>query len=225
MDCSDAPLTEPFCRESAEAQYSFGWGMGHLMSVAHLLAWKSWTTYYDSVNQEPTMVMDVSGDGTNVRFLLDRLAISLEGEDVPLAGSVGLSGELSGSASQEFLLRGFELAVEGYIDKTSGSDAVLTCSIGPCTHYLEWLAPTHATATRIPLPGEDIDEERESSVGSDFQVECFTSAALGHYNPDAVGATLPLPPLPVTVTMHARRASAEEKVFINVPIFGVTALR
>jgi hypothetical protein len=73
-------------------------------------AWESWTTFYDSAGQVPSMVQSVADDGLSVQFTMDRLLVSLQdGNNASFASAVGLSGELSVSVQEDFYLLGFLL--------------------------------------------------------------------------------------------------------------------
>lgn len=183
--------------------------------------WGPLTALYDSAGQAPTIVATVADDGLSVGFLPDRLTISLDsGPEVPFAGAVGLSGTLSISVPEELNLLGFLLVVSGHIDKTDGSQALLTCAIGHGTHSIEWPLVSMAGA-RDPDPSKTTEEQPgEISVfSSDFRVECFTS----DFNPAMVGIPPfpPLPPFPVTLSMQARRRAADESVGLTVTDFSV----
>jgi hypothetical protein len=173
-------------------------------------AWAPWTSYYDSAGQGPSMVANVAGDGLNGQYRLDRFSLSLQGgQDAPFAGAAGLSGALSVDVPPDFYMVGFLLLVNGHLEKTAGSQAVVTCSIGHGTQSLSWL---------LAIGGGD----RDPVTGSDFRLECFTS----DYNPVMVGVPPypPLPPFPVTLSMQARRRTVDEAVDIDVTDFTVVLL-
>jgi len=98
--------------------------------------------------------------------------------------------------------------VNGHLEKTPGSEAVVTCSIGHGTQSLSW-----------PLA---YPRDRDPVTGSDFHLECFTS----DYNPATVGVPPypPLPPFPVTLSMQARRRTADEAVVMDLTDFTVVLL-
>ncbi len=101
--------------------------------------WTPWTSYYDSAGQGPAMVAHVAGDGLSVQFLLDRFTLSVQGDqDAPFAGAAGLSGALSVDVPPDFNLLGFLLVVNGHVEKTVKSQAVVTCSIGHGTQSQSW---------------------------------------------------------------------------------------
>jgi hypothetical protein len=182
------------------------------MTTVTAPAWAPWISYYDSAGQAPAMVANVSGDGLNVRFTLDRFKLSLQGgQDAPFAGAVGLSGALPVDVPPDFYLVGFLLLVNGHLEKTAGSQATVTCSIGHGTQSLSW-----------PLAIGSSDRDRDPVTGSDFRLECFTS----DYNPAMVGVPPypPLPPFPITLGMQARRRTADEAVDIDVTDFTVVLL-
>ncbi len=168
------------------------------MTTVTAPAWAPWTSYYDSVGQAPGMLAIVAGDGLNVQFKLDRFNLSLQGgQDAPFAGAVGLSGGLSVDVPPDFSLVGFLLLVNGHLEKTTGSQAAVTCSIGYGTQSLSW-----------PLAIGSSDPGRDRGTSSDFSLECFTR----DYNPAIVGAPPypPLPPFPITLGMQARRRTVAE---------------
>ncbi|HEY2279069.1 MAG TPA: hypothetical protein VGI00_11985 [Streptosporangiaceae bacterium] len=169
--------------------------------------WAPWTSYYDSAGQGPDMVTKVAGGGLSVQFLLDRFTLSVQGDqDAPFAGAAGLSGALSVDVPPDFNLLGFLLVVNGHVEKTVKSQATVTCSIGHGTQSQSW---------QLGIPAGDGD----LVTGSDFSLECFTS----DYNPATVGVPPypPLPPFPVTVSMQARRRTADEAIDISVTDFTV----
>jgi len=179
------------------------------MTTVSAPAWAPWTSYYDSTGQGPHMVATVAGDGLNAQFLLDRLTLSLQGgQDAPFAGAAGLSGALSVDVPPDFNMAGFLLVVNGHLEKTPGSQAVVTCSIGHGTQSL---------SSPLAYP-----RDRDPVTGSDFHLEIFTS----DYNPATVGQPPypPLPPFPVTLSIQARRRTADEAVDISVTDFTVILL-
>lgn len=123
-------------------------------------AWGSWTTFYDSVGQVPGMSRADSEDGLVVSFGMDRLELDLpDVENAPFAGAIGLSGALSVTIPDEFLLVGFLLLVNGELAMSLGSEAIVTASIGSGTRSVEWPIrnaagtpdPSRSTLT-TPLP-------------------------------------------------------------------------
>ena len=149
------------------------------MTTVSAPAWAPWTSYYDSAGQAPGMVTNVAGDNLSVQFMLDRLTLSLQGgQDAPFAGAAGLSGALSVNVPTDFSMLGFLLVVNGHLEKTAKSQAVVTCSIGHGTQSQSW---------PLGIPSRD----RDPVTGSDFSLECFTS----DYNPAMVGVpSLPSAP-------------------------------
>ena len=177
------------------------------MTPATASAWAPWTSYYDSTGQGPDIITKVAGDGLSVQFMLDRFTLSVQGgQDAPFAGSAGLSGALSVDVPPDFSMLGFLLVVNGHLEKTAKSQAVVTCSIGHGTQSQSW---------PLGIPSRD----RDPVTGSDFSLECFTS----DYNPAMVGVPPypALPPFPVTLSMQARRRTADEAVVIGVTDFTV----
>jgi hypothetical protein len=179
------------------------------MTTVTAPVWAPWTSYYDPAGQAPAMVASVAGDGLHVQFLLDRLVLSVQGgQDDPFAGAAGLSGALSVDVPPDVNLTGFLLVVNGHLEKTPASQAVVTCSVGHGTQSVSW-----------PLA---YPTDRDPGTGSDFHLECFTS----DYNPATVGAPPypPLPAFPVTVSMQARRRTTDDAVEISVTDFTVFLL-
>jgi hypothetical protein len=193
------------------------------MMTAGALAWGSWTTFYDSVGQAPSMTRGDSEDGLVASFGMDRLQMSLQGdEDAAFAGAIGLSGALAASIPDEFLLVGFLLVVNGELSRSLGSEAVVTCSIGSATHSVEWpiANPAGTPGLGTSRTGEEEPFPEGSILETGFSVECFTRDT----RPGAVGLPPfpPLPPLPITVSMQARRRFVDE--FINITITGFEVL-
>lgn len=171
-------------------------------------AWAPWTSYYDPAGQGPNMVSTVDGDGLNVKFLLDRLTVSVQGSpDAPFTGAIALSGAVAVDLPEAFNLLGFLLVANGHIEKTPASQALVTCSIGHGAQSLPWPLTASATTDRDPVSG------------SDFQAECFT----GDYNPASVGVAPfpPLPPVPINIAIQASRRTADDAVVITVTDFTV----
>jgi hypothetical protein len=189
------------------------------MTTVTAPAWAPWTSYYDSTGQGPAMVTSVAADGLNVRFGLDRFSLSLQGgQDAPFAGAAVLSGALSVDVPPDFDLVGFLLLVNGALDKTPGSQAVVTCSIGHGTQSLQWpLAITGAGRS-----GSPDNANRVQVTSSDIRLECFTS----DYNPTMVGVPpyAPLPPFPVTLSIQARRRTVDDAIEMNLTDFTVVLL-
>jgi hypothetical protein len=98
--------------------------------------------------------------------------------------------------------------VNGHLEKTVKSQAAVTCSIGHGTQSQSW-----------PLGIPARDRDRDPVTGSDFSLECFTS----DYNPAMVGVAPypPLPPFPVTLSMQARRRTADDAIVISITDFTV----
>jgi hypothetical protein len=193
------------------------------MMTAGAPAWGSWTTFYDSVDQAPSMARGDSEDGLVVSFGMDRLQLSLQGgENAPFAGAIGLSGSLTPSIPDEFLLVGFLLVVNGELSRSLGSEAVVTGSIGSATHSVEWPIANPAGTPNLGRSrmGEEGPIPEGSILETGFRVACFTRDT----RPGAVGVPPfpPLPPLPITVSMQARRRFVDE--FVNVMITGFEAL-
>jgi hypothetical protein len=195
------------------------------MMTAGKPAWGPWTTFYDSVGQAPNMTREDSEDGLVVGFTMDRMFISLQGDqDAPFAGAIGLSGALSPSMPDEFPLLGFVLVVNGQLTRSLGGEAAASCSIGHATHSIEWPIADPAGS---PSPGPSRTEEESLPEGSildtGFSLECFTRDS----RPGAVGLPPfpPLPPLPITVNMQARRRFVGELVDIRITGFDVLVVR
>jgi hypothetical protein len=188
-------------------------------------AWGSWTTFYDSVGQAPSMARGDSEDGLVVSFGMDRMQISLQGgEEAPFAGAIGLSGALSVTIPDEFLLMGFLLVVNGNLSMSLGSEAVVTGSIGSATHSVEWpIANPSGTPDLEPSRTEEESLPEGSILDTGFSVNCFTRDS----RPGAVGLPPfpPLPPLPITVSMQARCRFMDEFINFTVTGFEVLILR
>jgi hypothetical protein len=178
--------------------------------------WGPVTAFYDSAGQQPSIVCTVAADGLSVIFLLDRLNITLNsGADQPFGGAVGLAGTLSVNVPEALKLVGFVLVVNGHIDKTDGAQATLTCSFGHGTHALQWpLSSIAGVAAADPATAVGRDQQQLFTTSGDFRAECFTS----DFNPSILGEPpfLPLPPLPFTVSLQARRRAPDEAIDLAV---------
>ncbi len=190
--------------------------------------WAPWTTYYDPAGQASVMFAGLAADGLSVAYQLNNFTLSLQGgPDVPLASATALSGVLSVDLPTTVNLAGFLLAINGTAWKTARSEAVVTCSIGHTTQYLQ-LPPTSPTRTeRSAAPADSgtddpADTGTDAIIESDFSLECFTS----DLNPAAIGSAPcpPLAPLPVTVSMQARRATADQDILVTISDFSVIML-
>jgi hypothetical protein len=196
------------------------------MMTAGAPAWGSWTTFYDPVGQAPSMARADSEDGLVVSFGMDRMQLSLQGgEDTPFTGAIGLSGALTASIPDEFLLVGFLLVVNGELSRSLGSEAVVTGSIGSATHSVEWPIANPAGTPRLgpSRTGEEEPLPEGSLLETGFSVECFTRDT----RPGAVGQPPfpPLPPLPITLGMQARCRFVDEFIVLTITGFEVLILR
>lgn len=187
-------------------------------------AWGQWTTFYDSVGQVPTMVRDDSEDGLVVAFGMDRMELSVQGgPDAPFAGAIGLSGALSVSMPDDYPLVGFLLIVSGNLVKSLGSAAAVSCSLGHTTKSIEWPLG-RPEGLKAPDPGAGEEPFPEGSfLDTGFNVVCFVDDT----RPGQVGQPpFPqLPPLPITVSLQARRRFEDESVILNVTEFQVLVVR
>jgi hypothetical protein len=186
-------------------------------------AWGSWTTFYDSVGQAPAMTRADSEDGLVVAFGMDRLVLDLRAdEEAPSAGAIGLSGGLSVTIPDQFLLVGFLLVVNGELSMSLGGEASVTGSIGSATRSVEWPI---ASPAGTPDPRRSSDDAAPASlmIETGFRVECFTRDT----PPGAAGAPPfpPLPPLPITVSLQGRRRFVDEFVRVAISGFEVLVLR
>jgi hypothetical protein len=192
-------------------------------------AWGQWTTFYDSLDQVPSMVRSDSEDGLVVGFDMDRMVMEIGGDqDAPFAGGFALSGALSVSMPDDFSLLGFLLIVRGTIVKSPRSQAAVSCSIAHSTHSIEWsfhsavvvTPPTVGGTTPKPSDAEEEPSPEGSLLETDFIVNCI----VGDTRPGGVGQPpFPqLPPLPITITVQARRRFVDE--FVHVTITGFEAL-
>lgn len=190
--------------------------------VARTPEWGPLITFYDPAGQVPGMVRTVADDGLSISFLLDRMTVSMSGgAGGAFAGAVALSGALSVTVPEDLDLLGFLLVVNGHVDRTAGSQAVVSCCLGHGANSVVWpLASLAGTPTPDPArPGTD----RGSVASEEFRVECFTSDG----NPALVGVAPfpPLAPIPFTLSAQARRRVADEAVDIGITDFTVIVMR
>jgi hypothetical protein len=193
--------------------------------------WAPWTTYCDPASQGPSLSPSVSVGGDVAAFGLNDFILSLVGgQDVPLAGATALSGAVSVDVPSDYNLEGFLLVVRGVIDATARTEAVVSCSIGHSTHFLQWPPPANAepdrsgsrpATTATDRSGSQADADPHPITSWDFGLECFTS----DQRPGAQGVSnSPLPPLPITLSMQGRRRTADENISIDLQSFTVTLL-
>jgi hypothetical protein len=187
-------------------------------------AWGEWTTFYDSAGQVPTMARSDSEDGLVVEFGMDRLELNVQGgPDAPFAGALGLSGSLSVTMPDEYPLVGFLLIVSGNLDKSLGSAAAVSCSLGHTTKSIEWPVGRPEGLTDPKSLGPDKPFPEGSFLETGFNVVCFVDDT----RPGGVGQPPypQLPPLPITVSMQARRRFVDEAVILSVTGFQVLVVR
>ncbi len=187
--------------------------------------WGQWTSHYDPANQAASMVDSVADDGLSVNFTLDRLTLLLQGaQDSPFAAALGMAGQLTVSLPETLDLIGFLLVLNGHVERTPGSQAVIACSIGHGARSLEWPLTSVAGAPSAPLPETSAEDAGEASIlEADFRLECFTS----DFNPATVGKPPfpPLPAFPITMSMQARRRAADEVIGLTITDFRVIIAR
>ena len=180
--------------------------------------WEPFVSHYDSVGQAPTMVAAFSLPKTTVSLLFDRMAVSLQGNDKSrLAASIGLAGYFAIALPDEFALRGFLLTARGKVFKTFDTSAVLTLSIGQSARVVEWpMTSKIVTVTGgTPTPQTGVPE-------FDLLAECFSSdehLAIG--DPPTFP---PIPPLTISIGMHARRPSTEGTVLMTLDGIDISML-
>lgn len=180
--------------------------------------WSAFAADYDPAGQTASMAQSVAEDGSSVNFTLDRLTMLLQGDQgSPFAAALGMGGQLAVSVPEELDLIGFLLVVNGHVERTPGSQAVVACSIGHGARSIEWPLESIAGAPS----GDNRDEV--SFADADFRLECFTS----DFNPAMVGQPPfpPLPAFPITMTMQARRRAVDESIGLTITDFRVIIVR
>ncbi|MBA2323269.1 MAG: hypothetical protein H0V92_04350 [Pseudonocardiales bacterium] len=185
----------------------------------------TWTTFYDSTGQVPSLVATSSKRGLGVQYLADRLTLDLQGDgEAPFAGSFGLSGAVTLTLPEDLPLGGLLLVVDGSIDRTAGTQAVVTCAIGHGSRTREWpLASAAGTPTPDPSAQDGHENGGDDTVtDEDFRIECFVS----DFNPSSVGVPPfpPFPPVPITLGVQARRRAVDEVVQVSIMAFELIVL-
>jgi len=174
------------------------------------------------------MDTSVADDGLDVQFTLAGFTLEV-GDNAPLAGAVGLAGELSADIPEKFDLRGFRLAVNCIVDKSFDAAALLTCSIGTATYTREWprretLELSSRRSSRTEKRRPDRKGEALGDFLDDFTAICFMEDG----NPANLGdprAHPPLAPFPITLGMQARCQTADQFVFMQVSSIDVALTR
>ena len=185
---------------------------------ASVPTWGPWTTYFDPAGVAPGMKQSVSEDGLVVQFNLTGFGLAIGGrEDAPLAGAAGLAGALTVDVPKDYFLAGFHLLVDdGFLMMTPHSEALFTCSIGHSSTSVE--LPKGYIVGPIKHAASETSRDNGLAVEGSFGPECFT----GDVN--TVIAGIPLPPLPITLSMQARCWGPDETVNMLVTSFTVTLL-
>jgi hypothetical protein len=189
-------------------------------------AWGAWTTHYDPVGQAPSMTRFDDESGLIVSLGMDRLELDLRsGRDEPFTGAIGLSGALAVRVPDEFPLLGFLLIVNGQVTRTPGVEATVTCSLGHTSHAIEWPVDRPG-GLQDPPPSDTGGEDALSDdevFDRGFSVQCL----MLDNRPGSVGAAPfpPVPPVPVTVGLQARRRFADEFAHLTITGFDVLIVR
>lgn len=178
------------------------------MPATETPTWEPFVSHYDSVGQAPTMVAAFTLTKTTVALMFDRMALSLQGNNKnQLAASIGLAGHFAIALPDEFALRGFLLTAKGKVFKTFDTSAVLTLSIGQSARVFEW-----PVTSQIVIVTGGTSTPQTGVQEFDLIVECFSSgdhSAIG--NPPTFP---PIPPLTISIGMHARRPSTDGTVLM-----------
>ena len=168
--------------------------------------------------------MDASVDDDGLHMHISLLGFTLTvGQDAPLAGAVGLAGELSASVPEGFDLMGFEMQANGFVDKTAYGEALLTCSIGTSTYSREWPRDPkfHSPSSSRANKGRP---DGDAAPPAEFIATCF----MPDHNPANFEDPLthpPLAPFPITLGMQARCRTADESVIMTVEFLDVLLTR
>jgi hypothetical protein len=194
--------------------------------------WGPWKTYYNSVGQGLRMSTSGEDDAVSVNILFSgfTLEVGRDARDAPLAGAVGLAGELSVSIPEKFDLSGFKLTVNCSVDKTFDAAALLTCSIGTGTYTREWplreeLQFIGPNASRTGGTRTHRDGEVTGTLEDSFTAICFMEEANPATSAPDSSTHPPLAPLPITLGMQARCQSARGVVRMEVTNIHVSVAR
>lgn len=123
----------------------------------------------------------------------------------------------------EYPLVGFVLIVSGLLTKSLGSEAAVSCSIGHAAKSVEWPLGRPAGLKAVEPDAGEKPFPEGSFLETGFNVVCFVNDT----RPGGVGQPPypQLPPLPITVSMQARRRFVDEAVILNVTEFQVLVVR
>jgi hypothetical protein len=135
-----------------------------------------------------------------------------------------MAGELTVSVPEQLDLIGFLLVVNGHIERTPGTQAVVMCALGSASRSNEWPLSSIAGAVSSPNsnPGDGAADDA-SMLDAEFRLEAFMS----DFNPAMVGEPPfpPLPAFPITMSAQARRRAVDEAVGLTITDFRVIILR
>jgi hypothetical protein len=183
--------------------------------------WAPWTSFYDPTGQGPKLIPQVAADGHAVSFELNGFVLSLPGQqdtaqDAVLVGATALSGALSVELPAEYNLAAFLLVVRGNLEASALTEVAVSCSIGHSTQSLQW----PSVSPVLDPSGPRSDDDPIPTVTLDLSLECFASDT----RPGGVGVSNSLPPIPITLSMQARRRTADELIVVQLESIDVIML-
>jgi len=170
--------------------------------------WGNWVTHVDSTNSAASISKALKTANTTAVVLFDRMLLRLQGKAAgSLASSAAFAGHCPIKLPPGFPLNGFGMIVRGSVSKTSGSDAILTMSIGGDTRVHSW------PRTSKVINGAT-KQQLDPVKTYDFDLTCFSleqNLAVG--NPPTWPA---LPPLSLSLGLAARRRTVDEEVLLEI---------
>ncbi|HEX4254673.1 MAG TPA: hypothetical protein VH089_06280 [Streptosporangiaceae bacterium] len=183
--------------------------------------WAPWTSFYDPTGQGPNLTPQLAADGHAVSFELNDFLLSLPGqgtgEDAVLVAATALSGALSVGLPASYNLAGFLLVVRGNLEGSALTEAAVSCAIGHSTQSLSWPPPASPTGA---WSGSRSGRDGAPTLATDFSLQCFTNDT----SPGGAGESTSLPPIPITLSMQARRRTADELIIVQIESIDVVML-
>lgn len=176
--------------------------------------WGAWVSHYDSQDQAKSMAATFSPDKTALSLLFEKMNIDLQGSDAAkLAGSAGFAGHYALTLPDEFPLTGVLLIARGIVTKTYDTGATLTLSLGDAARALQW--PREGKQVAAGSATKPADNQDDGTISQyPFDVELFSGEQ--HVAMGDPPKWQPVPPITLSIGMHARRSSGEGSILFQL---------
>jgi hypothetical protein len=160
----------------------------------------------------------VAEDGHAVSYELNDFVLTLADDPgAGLAGAIALSGALAVELPADYNLAAFLLVLRGHLEATAQTEAVVSCSIGHSTRSLSWPPPASLDAAGS---GSVSAADGKPAVNPELTLECFSSDT----SLASLGVSNSFPPVPITLSIQARRRTADELILVQIESIDVIML-